>query len=60
MCAACGAAGPLAETAVYLRGPGTVDRSQNCSVMLMVISRIRGMNGVDLGGVIALDPGQAG
>ena len=41
-CAACGATGPVAETVVYLRGPGTVVRCRNCSGTLMVISQIRG------------------
>jgi Family of unknown function (DUF6510) len=57
-CATCGATGLVAETVVYLRGPGTVVRCRNCSAMLMVISRIRGMNCVDLGGLAALDPRQ--
>lgn len=51
---------PVAETVVYLRGPGTVVRWRNCSGMLMVISQIRGMNCADLGGLTALDPGQGG
>jgi hypothetical protein len=55
ICAACGASGPVAETVVYLRGPGTVVRCRNCSGVLMVISRIRGKNCVDLGGLTALD-----
>ena len=55
-CAACGAAGPVAETVVYLRGPRTVVRCRNCSGMLMVISQIRGLNCVDLRGLAALDP----
>jgi uncharacterized Zn finger protein len=59
-CAACGAARPVAETVVYLRGPGTVVRCRNCSGMLMVISQIRGMNCVDLRGLAALDPRQGG
>ncbi|MFY9931083.1 MAG: DUF6510 family protein [Streptosporangiaceae bacterium] len=59
-CATCGAAGPVAETAVCLRGPGTVVRCRNCSAMLMAISRIWGMNCVDLGGLTALDPRQGG
>ena len=41
-CATCVAAGPVAETVVYLRGPGTVVRCRNCSGTLMVISQIRG------------------
>jgi len=59
-CAACGATGPLADTAVYLRGPGTVVRCRNCSGVLMVISQIRGVNCVDLGGLTALDSRDGG
>ena len=59
-CATCGAAGPVAETAVYLRGPGTVVRCRTCSGRLMVISPIRGMNCIDVGGLIALDLRQDG
>jgi ferredoxin-NADP reductase len=51
---------PVAETVVYLRGPGTVVRCRNCSGMLMVISQIRGMNCVDLHGLAALDPRRGG
>ncbi len=53
-CATCGTTGPVAETIVYLRVPGTVVRCRNCSAMLMVISQIRGMNCVDLRGLAAL------
>jgi hypothetical protein len=55
ICATCGATGPVAGTIVYLRGPGTVVRCRNCSAMLMVISQIRGMSCVDLGGLAALN-----
>jgi hypothetical protein len=58
-CAACGATGPVAETMVYLRGPGTVVRCRNCTSMLMVISQIRGRSCVDLGGIAALDVTQS-
>jgi Family of unknown function (DUF6510) len=47
---------PVAETVVYLRGPGTVVCCRNCPGMLMVISLIRGVNCADLGGLTALDP----
>ena len=47
---------PVAETVVYLRGPGTVVCCRNCPGMLMVISPIRGVNCADLGGLTALDP----
>jgi hypothetical protein len=50
-CAACGAVRALAETTVYLRGPGTVVRCRSCTSVLMVISRIRGVNCVDLSGL---------
>jgi ribosomal protein S27E len=53
-CATCGAAGPVAETVVYLRGPGSVVRCRTCSGVLMVISQIRGVNCVDLRGAAAL------
>jgi len=59
-CATCGAAGPVAETVVYLRGPGTVVRCRNCSGTLMVISQIRGMNCVDVRGLTVLYPDQGG
>jgi len=55
-CAACGATRPVAETVVYLHVPGAVVRCRTCSGMLMVISNVRGVNCVDLGGVTALDP----
>lgn len=56
-CAACGAAGPLAECVVYLRGPGTVVRCRSCSGVLIVVVRVRDMNCVDLGGLAALQAG---
>ena len=59
-CATCGAAGPVAETLVYLRGPGTVVRCRTCAGLLMVISQIRGMNCVDLRGLAALEPRRGG
>jgi hypothetical protein len=54
-CAACGAVGPVAETTVYFRGPGTVVRCSRCTSVLMVIARVRGLNCVDLSGVAALE-----
>jgi hypothetical protein len=59
-CAACGAVGPVADTMVYLRVPGTVVRCRRCTSILMVISRVRGMNCVDLSGLAALHGGAAG
>jgi hypothetical protein len=59
-CAACGAVRPVADAMVYLRGPGTVVRCRRCTSILMVISRVRGMNCVDLSGLAALDARAAG
>ncbi len=54
-CAACGAVGPVAETTVYVRGPGTVVRCRRCTSVLMVVTPVRGLNVVDLTGVAALE-----
>ena len=54
-CGTCGATGSVAETMVYLRGPGTVVRCKNCTSLLMVISHVHGLNCVDLGGLAALE-----
>jgi len=53
-CATCGAVRPVADTMVYLRVPGTVVRCRRCTSVLMVISRVRGLNCVDLSGLEAL------
>jgi hypothetical protein len=53
-------AGPIAETVVYLRRPGTVVCCRNCSAMLMVTSQIRDANCVDLRGLTAHDPRHGG
>jgi hypothetical protein len=53
-CAACGAVRPVADTMVYLRGPGTVVRCRRCTSVLMVITQVRGLNCVDLSGLEAL------
>jgi len=55
-CATCGAAGPMAETVVYGRAPGTVVRCRSCSAVLMVVVRHRQQNCVDLLGLAALEP----
>jgi hypothetical protein len=59
-CAACGAVRPVADAMVYLRGPGTVVRCRRCTSILMVITRVRGMNCVDLSGLAALHARSAG
>jgi Family of unknown function (DUF6510) len=53
-CAVCGAVRPVAETTVYLRGPGTVVRCRSCTSVLMVITHVRGRNCVDLSGIETL------
>jgi hypothetical protein len=53
-CATCGAVRPVADTMVYLGGPGTVVRCRTCASALMVISHVRGVNCVDLTGLEAL------
>lgn len=53
-CASCEATGPLAETAVYLRGPGIVVRCRHCEAVLAVVVERRSTYCVDLRGVSAL------
>jgi len=56
VCASCGAAGPVAETVVYLQAPGTVVRCRSCTSVLMVMVDVRGIRCVDLRGVTELEP----
>jgi Family of unknown function (DUF6510) len=53
-CGTCGAGARVAEAAVYMRAPGTVARCRSCSAVLMVVTTIREINCVDLGGVADL------
>ncbi len=53
-CANCGATGPVAETVVFLRGPGVVIRCRACDAVLVVIVEKRGLRCVDLQGLSAL------
>jgi hypothetical protein len=55
-CAGCGATAPVAEAAVYIRGPGIVGRCRRCDTVLMVLVTIRGRTCVDLRGLAALEP----
>jgi hypothetical protein len=57
-CATCGTSAQVAETVVYLNTPGTVVRCRNCLSLLMVITTIREMNCVDLGGLASLEASQ--
>jgi len=56
-CASCGRVGPVAETVVYLRAPGTVVRCRTCGNVLMVVAEVRGRRCVDLRGLAALAAG---
>jgi hypothetical protein len=56
VCASCGAEGPVAELAVYLRAPGSVVRCRSCDAVLMVLVTVRGITCVDLLGLAALEP----
>jgi Family of unknown function (DUF6510) len=60
VCASCGAPGPVAEFAVYLRAPGVVVRCRSCSSVLIVIVQARGIACVDLRGLAVLDPVEKG
>jgi Family of unknown function (DUF6510) len=53
-CASCGAHGPMAETVVFLRGPGVVIRCRTCDAVLVVIVEKRGVRCVDLQGLSGL------
>jgi Family of unknown function (DUF6510) len=53
-CAFCGRTGPVAETVVYLRAPGTVVRCRTCGNVLMVLAEVRGRRCVDLQGLAVL------
>lgn len=55
VCGSCGATGPVAETVVYVRTPGTVVRCRNCGAVLMVVVNRHGQNCVDLLGLAALE-----
>ncbi|HWF82037.1 MAG TPA: DUF6510 family protein [Streptosporangiaceae bacterium] len=53
-CASCGSSREVAEFVVYLGGPGVVARCRDCTALLMVITKRRTMNCVDLTGLSAL------
>jgi hypothetical protein len=57
-CAGCGASAPVAELAVYMRGPGIVGRCRRCDTLLLVLVTIRGRTCVDLRGLAALERGE--
>jgi hypothetical protein len=53
-CGTCGAVARVAELAVYVRAPGTVGRCRSCDAILIVLTAIREINCVDLGGLADL------
>ena len=55
VCAHCGATGFLAESVVYMRGPGTVARCRACGELHMVFVTIREVTCVDLRGLAAMN-----
>jgi len=56
VCANCGRTGPLAETMVYLRAPGTIVRCRTCESVVMAFVTARGVTCVDLDGLARLEP----
>ena len=55
-CTHCGNRSMIAESAVYLCGPGVVVRCRACGGVLMVFVQVRKIMCVDLRGLAALDP----
>ncbi|NDU72116.1 hypothetical protein GWI34_05680 [Actinomadura sp. DSM 109109] len=55
LCGTCGSAAVLADAVVYPHLPGHVLRCRNCTGLLIVATRIRGIHCLDLQGVAALD-----
>jgi hypothetical protein len=53
-CSGCGARGPLAETAVYVRAPGVVVRCRHCDNVLVVVIERGGTYCVDVRGTTDL------
>ena len=51
VCAHCGAHSVMAESVVYLGGPGAVARCRSCRGLLAVFVEVRGVTCVDLRGV---------
>jgi hypothetical protein len=55
VCEHCGARSFVAESVVYMRGPGTVARCRGCGGLHMVLVAIRGITCVDLRGLASLE-----
>lgn len=54
-CRWCGLKCLVAEVRAYLSAPGTVLRCRRCENALMVLTDVRGVTCVDLGGLAALE-----
>jgi hypothetical protein len=54
VCAGCSARRQLAETLVYVGGPGTVMRCRECAAVLAVFVTVRELTCVDLRGLSAI------
>jgi len=54
VCAGCSTRAELAETLVYIGGPGTVMRCRGCTAVLAVFVTVRGLTCVDLRGLSAI------
>jgi hypothetical protein len=54
VCAACGTSSYVAESVVYMRGPGRVARCRACGDVHIVLVTIRGITCVDLRGIAEL------
>jgi len=54
-CASCGATSFVAESVVYMRGPGTIARCRTCGELHMVLVTIRDVTCVDLRGLSAIE-----
>jgi len=55
VCAHCGVTAFVAESVVYMRGPGTVARCRACGELHMVLVTIRDVTCVDMRGIAALE-----
>jgi Family of unknown function (DUF6510) len=58
-CGSCGDVAQVAELVVYMRAPGTVVRCRSCGSIVMVLTAIREINCVDLGGLADLTLAEA-
>jgi hypothetical protein len=55
-CGSCGDIRQVAETVVFVGGPGAVARCRSCEAVLVVVTTIRGTACVDLQGLADIRP----